>query len=92
MITRPLAYLQQYFAKETFKENGITLTEAEYDELVAKELQSPLIQNEIHGLINKHADKAINSAKTLEELAYYRGAIDVLLTFLKKAEYTEKKV
>lgn len=86
------AYISEYKKPEQFSSNGVALTQKEYDDKVVEVYSNLIVQNEIHGLLNEYAEKAVNRAKTLEELAFARGAIDALKELLKRKEPKGKKV
>lgn len=56
-----------------------------YTEEVRKLFSSPIVQNEIHKLLNKAADKLVRHARTLEEIAFIRGELDLGDQLLKLA-------
>lgn len=86
------AYIQEYKRPEQFSSNGVALTQKEYDEKVVEVYSNLIVQNEIHGLLNEYANKAAIVARTPEELAFARGAIDALKELLKRKELKGKKV
>lgn len=88
-----MAYKAQYRLPEDFRVNGVALTQKEYDEQVRKTFEDPVLQNEIHGLLNDYAEKLVRLTKTTEETAFARGAVDALNRLLVLVEKgTVKKV
>lgn len=86
------AYLSEYKKPEQFSSNGIALTQKEYDDKVVEVYSNLIVQNEIHKLLNEYVEKAAITARTLEELAFARGAIDALKELLKRKDIKTKKV
>jgi len=86
------AYISEYKKPEQFSSQGVPLTPEEYRDKVIEVYSNLIVQNEIHGLLNEYAEKAIVTAKTLEELAFVRGAIDALKELLKRKDTKGKKV
>lgn len=86
------AYIEEYKKPEQFSSNGIALTAKEYQDKVVEVFSNMVVQNEIHGLLNEYANKAAVVARTPEELAFARGALDALKELLKRKELKGKKV
>lgn len=86
------AFIEEYKKPEQFSSQGIALTPKEYNEKVVEVFSNMIVQNEIHGLLNEYANKAAIIARTPEELAFARGAIDALKELLKRKEPKGKKV
>ena len=86
------AYIEEYQKHDRFASQGIPLTQAEYDDKVKELYSNSVVQNEIHGLLNDYAEKLVVTVRTMEEMAFARGAIDALKTLLKKADKKQKVV
>lgn len=87
-----MAYKAQYRKPEEFVVKGVALTKDEYDGEVIKLFVSPIVQNEIHRMLNEYAEKLVRLTKTTEETAFARGAVDALSRVLSLAEGKTKKV
>lgn len=87
-----MAYKAQYRKHDDFRVNGVALTKDEYQGEVIKAFASPIVQNEIHRLLNEYAEKLVRLTKTTEEVSFARGAIDGLTTLLALSEKRAKKV
>ena len=87
-----MAYKAQYRKHNEFRVNNVELTQDEYKGEVMKLFASPIVQNEIHQLLNGYAEKLVRLTKTTEETAFCRGALDALNTVLALSEKRTKKV
>lgn len=88
------AYFKEYLHAENFFSQGIKLQQHEYDSEVVKNYSNPIVQNEIHGLVNEYAMKVIQYSRDgkTKDVDRALGSIEVLERLLLKGEKTRKKV
>lgn len=88
------ALFKEYLPASNFSSQGIPLQQNEYDGEVAKHYSFPIVQNEIHGLLNEYALKVIECTRhgKTKEGDMALGAIEVLERLLLKGEKKKEKV
>lgn len=69
------AYLEEVRNYDEFRIAGVPMTIEEYRGEVIKLFSSPIVQNEIHRMLNAAATVLVKQTKSLEETAAYRGEL-----------------
>ncbi len=86
------AYKAECRPYSDFRIAGVEMTQSEYRGEVTKLFVSPIVQNEIHRLLNEYAEKLVRLTRTTEETAFARGAIEALEKILELSNSPKKKV
>lgn len=69
------AYIEEVRRPDEFHTAGVPMTAEEYKGEVIKLFSSPVVQNEIHKMLNDAATVLVKQTKSLEETAAYRGEL-----------------
>ena len=88
------AYIEEYKKLDKFVNNGLPISQKEYDELVIEHFKNNVVRNEIHGLLNEYAQRILLAVKDKDHGLAERcaGAMESLERLLKKSEEKIKKV
>lgn len=88
------AFFKEYLPAENFSSNGIALRQDEYDQEVVRNYSNPIVQNEIHGLVNEYAMKIVQYSREgkTKEVDMALGCLEVLDRLLLKGKEARKKV
>jgi hypothetical protein len=88
------ALFKEYLPASNFSSQGIPLRQDEYDGEVVRHYSSPIVQNEIHGLLNEYALKVLECSRhgKTKECDMALGALEVLELLLLKGEKRKEKV